>query len=318
MVKNSDRGGGDGLSLERRAVVKATGATIASSVLPVAVAGASGNTTVLGDFEGSLDGWKTNGGNELASRGADTWDKPITKGSQALEVRSTGDPYPLVFNSERTAAADFASNPYLLADVTVAGFEKIDDDVDFSLRFHFSRSGGQGRTRGRGNGNDPSGGGPSGQSQSPNVEIFDPIRVPQGGQMKLYWDLRALSTEKRENAKRIGIAWHAHGTEPKKGPSGRGPGEPLRGRVYFDNVRITDNLTEFNESAIEHHLLSLQRNHGSYTVSTTAFDRDNLIEEGVIEFYDGTEVATRLAILGDGKFEYTIGDTTYRLGSGWE
>lgn len=311
MPKNGDSQG-NGLPIGRRDVCKAMGATIAGSLLPVSVASASGDATVLGDFEESFDGWKTNGGNSLDRVTAERWDRPVTSGSHALEVRSNGDPYPLVFNTDRASEADFWSNQYMLADVTVGGLEDGVGALAFTMRYHHSAG------KGGGKGGDSPGGNPPGQGRSPNVEVFDPIPVPEGVQATLHWDLSELSEGVRRAPKRVGIAWHAQGTEPNKGPSGRGPGEALTGSVFLDNVRLSADLTEFNRSAIEQHMLSLQDDYGSYTYTIADFDSEALVENGVLEFYDGTEIPTEFTIHGDQQFEYTIDDTSYRLGGGWQ
>ena len=303
---------GTGVSLERRDVVRATGATLAASLLPASIASASGGTSVLGDFEESLEGWKTNGGNDLTRVSDETWARPVTSGSHALEVRSDGDPYPHVYNTERTSEGDFTSNRFLLADVTVGGFEDSASALDFTLWYQHAAGNGGGKKNGS------PGGGPSGRGQSPNVEEFEPITVDQGVKTTLHWDLSGLSDDERRNPKRVGIGWHTHGTKPKKGPSGRGPGESLTGSVYLDNIRLSDSLTEYNRSAIEQHVLSLQDEHGSFTVSLSSFDQAALVEESVLHFYDGTEVSTKFTAVGDGKFEYVIDGTAYRLGGGWE
>lgn len=328
----------DGLPTERRTFVKGVGSGMLGSLLPATVVDAaeSDTVTILGDFEGSLDNWRTNGGNTLKQQSSDEWNRPVTNGEGVLKVHASGDPYPMVYNRKRVRAADLIETPYLLADVTVGQFENDSTDLAFNFRYHrlagedanhgSNSTSGKGGSGGGNNGgvgaSGSSNGGSAndkpGQSQSPLVAASETMVVPQYVKTTLTWDLSDLAKMKRDESDRIDLAWHAAGEEPKTGPSGRGPGTPLNGSVYLDNIRLVDSITELSERAMARKLTRLKARHGTLEYRNERSDVESLTERGRFVFNDGTEVGVEFSAETVNKWHYSIGEETYRLGGGWE
>jgi hypothetical protein len=287
-------------------------------MLPVSVvAGNSGraktnddDTVVLGDFEDGLDGWRTNGGNELEQITDEDIPAGVTSGEHALAVTINGDSYPMVENSRQVKGADFASYPYLGVSV-IAVVDGIENDIRF--RFRLQHSAGSGNPADGSGSNDRDGS----QNKKFNVAVSEWKSVSQLRLRDLQWDMSDLSTEVREAAKRLEIVWYIEGHKPESGPRGGATGDvDYEGFTVFDNVRL------YESSAVTEAQRSLQferdlhRDHGMIVERNFEYERDRL-ERGTLLFVDGTEVSYTFEVLGDNKYEHTIDGETFRIGGGW-
>lgn len=287
------------------------GTGIATLAPPVSARSDPGGTS-LGDFESGLDGWKTNGGVKLSR--VEYEDRPyaIESGDHALEVSANGDPYPMIANRRRVRKADFVDNPYLLGHVTVGELTDELESITFKLRYHHGAapadgSGGGKNQDGKGSGN--------GSTQKSALVEEKEVTVPSLTKSLIQWDMSSLAEEKRSDPKRLEIAWYA-GDEPKTGPRGRGPGEGLTGAVVFDAIRVTDSVQLLNIASFGNHIRDLKRQHGTFEYETVEYFEGG--EEGKLVFTDGTEVPVRWEDRGSDRELYTVGDTTFKLGGGWD
>jgi hypothetical protein len=287
-------------------------------MLPVGVAAGNsgrvksndGDTVVLGDFEDGLDGWRTNGGNELEQITDEDVPAGVTSGAHALAVTIHGDSYPMVENRRQVKRADFASYPYLGVSV-IAVADGTESDIRFRFRLHHSAGGG----------NAPDGNGSNDRdgSRDKNVNVAESEwkSVSQLRPRDLQWDMSDLSTEVREAAKRLEIVWYMEGHKPESGPRGRATGDvDYEGFTVFDNVRLYESpaVTEAERSLQFER--DLHRDHGMIVERDFEYERDGL-ERGKLVFVDGTEVSYTFEVLGDNKYEHTIDGETFRIGGGW-
>lgn len=305
------RQGGDQLS--RRSVL---GGIAAAGLTPVAVAataeGKSATTTVLGDFEDGLDGWRTDGGNRLQTVEPEQPPHGVTNGSQALRVNVRGDGFPNIRKHD-LKGVDLVENPYLLADVTPGRDSTVESSFTFQFRLHHSNGGGGGNggrsARGNQNGN--------GNGKSAPVVASSEIVAGRGFTERLTWDLTSVDEEIRRNANRLQIQWYPTRYPPEKGPRGKQKQVEYQGSVDFDWIRVTSSPTEVAKQQQERQWRTLETEHGPYR-DTTVEERTEDAERGQFVFDDGTTIPYEALVLDENKFELTIGSETHKFGDGWE
>jgi len=237
----------------------------------------------------------------------------VTEGTQALEVSATGDPYPMIENKERVRNADFGENPYLLADVLVDEAREL-SEVEFTLRFHYGGDGhGNSNNGRRGNGR---GGGRGRGRQKKSVRVKETtITLPQLSDATLFWDMSEIDDAKLSKPRLLEIAWRLADSSSPAGPRGRGPGQGYQGDVYFDNVRLTDDVNAYSREAIALQLNKLRARNGTYTYE--ADSRTEEFEEGRFVFNNGEEVPVEFETVDEDRFVYIIDGESYRIGGGW-
>ncbi len=277
------------------------------SLLPSRVA-AGGNRVVLGDFETGTDGWRTNGGVELARVDGSTVPEAVAHGDYALRVDGNNDPKPMVETTVRDA--DFATYPYLVADVYVARIDGYDGSVTFQFIFRHDRGGQQGETTDRKKGTSTK----EQKANSPTA-ISPEIEVPQLYDLQLFWDMSDIPAEARERPHQLELTWSR--TRGKgEGSEGQGNAPSYGAAVYLDNVRLTNSREAVEASALSAHLSRLRARHQlPEYVFESASDGT---ERGRLEYVDGTTVPVTVAVEGSKKLRYTLDGTTYQLGGGWE
>lgn len=259
---------------------------------------------MLGDFETGLDGWQTNGGNRLARVDDEEAAGVVAEGEHALEVTVSGDPHPMIENERRVGRADFAGHPYLLADVVPGAVSDTESEVTFTFRYHHDAA----------SGGSPRGGDGRGDRQNKSVLVAEsePITVSPLVRTRLFWDMSGLDEETLASPRRLEVAWHPADHPPDAGPRGRGRGFDYRGNVWFDNVRLSDDVSDVSVAAIESQMQSLKLDHGIIT-RTEVDTRTADLEEGSFVFADGTRVPYRFEVVADGRFRYTIDGETHEL-----
>lgn len=295
--------------LSRRAVLAGSGAMCLGSLLPSQVA-AGGNRVILGDFETGTEGWRTNGGVELARVDGSTVPEAVAHGDYALRVDGNGDPEPMVETTVQDA--DFTTYPYLVADVYVTRIDGYDGSVTFQFTFRHDSGGGeqQRKTNDREGGTSTKGRGASSPATtSPEIE------VPQLYDLRLFWDMSGIPVEAREQPHQLELTW-SRTSGKNEGSEGQGNAPAYGAAIYLDNVRLTDSREAVEASALSAHLSRLRARHQlPEYVFESASDGT---ERGRLEFVDGTTVPVTVAIEGSKKLRYTLDGTTYQLGGGWE
>lgn len=257
----------------------------------------------LGDFESGLDGWTTNGGNEL-SRLRDS--VGVASGEHCLRVDVEGDLYPEIENND-VRDADFLSNPYLqLRAIAVAG--GTDSDLTFRFRLHHAPTGtGKGAKGGPG-----SKGGPDAKRGNPNVATSEPKTLPQLTAQRIQWDMSGLPDAVLESARRLEIAWYLDEHEPSGKQEGRAKGAfSYEGIVLFDDVRLTDSNPTSGVVGRGQKLRQLHRNHGRLD-RREVDERGEGSQRGRLVFADGAEFAYSYADR-EGYVEYTLDGETFEL-----
>lgn len=297
----------------RRRLLQAFGATGASAALGLEFAGpveaaSTERDLLLGGFESGLDGWSTNGGNELERIESDLLDASITQGERALGVGVRGDPHPMV-SKQGLNGTDFAGHPFLAADVTAAVYD-VDGPVAFEFRYVRSDGRGSGSS-----GRDSSAGGNRG---NPLVVESGPRLVDQFRPGTVYWDMSELDPEQLSNPTRLEVAWYPEAHPPDVGPHGRGPAGSFdfEGFAVFDNIRLAAEPTEMATLALESSLFRQITRRGALERTVTE-SVDGQTETGHLLFSDGTKVTYRFETVDEDAFLLEFADQTFKLGGGW-
>ena len=81
----------------------------------------------------------------------------------------------------------------------------------------------------------------------------------------------------------------------------------------FDDIRLTDDVSEAEAVASQNKKLDLHRRHGMILERKIEERKDDL-ERGVLVFGDGTEVPFTFEVLGETQFRYTLDGETFELG----
>lgn len=295
------------VSADRRTILKglaATGAAFATNSVPVqGRKKPKGDVTLLGGFGSGRDGWSTNGRNKLAQ--VSTSERPgiATQGNQALQVEITGDSYPMIENKSRVVKADFESHPYLTADVTPGLVSDTESGVTFQFRYHYAD------TDSTENRNTQS----KKQEKSTLVVESDEITLPALFPSQLYWDMSELSDEALANPKRLEIVWYPTEHPPEGGARGQGSGYDYQGKVFFDNIRLSDTVTDLSTSAIATNMQKYKLNHGIIT-ETDVESRSADVEKGDFVFSDGSRIPYAFEVVGEDEFVYTIDGEAFEMG----
>jgi hypothetical protein len=232
--------------------------------------------TQLGVFENGYDGWSTTNSNSLSRVSYEQERAPVTQGENALEVTIDSDPEPTIQNESRIRGADLTGHPCLLADVLPTSVEGSDSAVTFRFRYHHTEPGG--------------------------VEESHEMTVDQGYGGRICWDMDELSDTKLENPDRLEITWYPADHLP-------GSGFDYDGRVFVDNVRLTDDRNQVTRARCQMKQQELERAHGPMINQIIQSESDTT-QEGVYQYEDGTEVSYQLEKLQNGNVEETCdGDT---------
>lgn len=272
------------------------GGMVAGSFLTTdVVSGDSG--TVIGNFEDGLDGWRTNGRNQL-SRTTET-ESPfaVTVGEHALSVTSGRDPKPMIQRQ-----LDGVPGQYLLADVSIPEIEDYRQTTTVELRLRHSRAGGRGRGN-SGNANQRSSG-------KPTVNL-DFKEIPFAYSGTLVWDLTGLDDGIRSNAKRIQLIWYRTESNGRSNPNGNGPGEGYGGTITWDNIRFSDDSSVFQSARLSRRIDTLRTQHGGFRYVYE--ELDDIRELGRLDFADGHEVPVTLEPVEVDTFELTLDTETYLI-----
>lgn len=271
----------------------------------------STDSVVLGDFEDGLDGWTTNGGNELEQITEDDVPVGVTSGAHALAVEINGDAFPVIENMQRVRRADFTKHPHLGVHV-VAVAESIDADLQLKFRLHHTAEGGNPPN------SDGSNSGGGSRSKDVNVAESEWKSVSQLRPQELQWDMSGLSTDVRETAKRLEIVWYLEGHKPDGGPRGRSTGKfDYEGFVVFDEIRLYESAP-ISETGQRHaKKRDLHREHGMI-VERRINEWQDGFEDGTLIFVDGTEVPYSFEVVDENEFEYTVDGETFKIGGGQE
>lgn len=302
------------LSSERRSVLKSAPAVSGFLLLGELATGrtaASEDASVvhLGEFSDGLDGWTTNGGNDLSRVSEEEMPAAVRAGTHALSVRIDGDRHPMIENEKKVKKANVAEHPYLLAHVF--GYaEDTSSDLMFKFRLHHTAT----PTDGRGNGNGNSGGnGGRGSGKDVLVEESDEQTVSQINPSQIKWNLTDLDDEILETAKRLEITWYLKDQPAEGGPRGRNKGDfDYRGRLALDDIRLTDDVSGGEILASQEKTRDLHRKHGMIAERTFEKRGENMIS-GTFVFVDGTEVPVAVEKV-DEQVRYTIDGESFFLG----
>lgn len=290
----------------RRCFLQAASAVSIASLLPRRGRGApTGDITLLGGFESDLEGWQTNGGNELERISDDEFAGSATQGSHALAVGTDGDAYPMIENKKRIRRADFDDSPFLMADV-VPVVADTDSDIVFTFRYHHADAppDSKGNTQSR-------------QEKPTLVEESPEIRVPQFLQSQIHWDMSELDESTRSKPRRLEIAWYPVDHPPVGGPRGGGSGAfDYRGYTLFDNIHLSDVPTDLSRGALQDKLRQLRLDRGRI-VKVETDELSKTFESGRFLFGDGESVPYQFEVSESDQFKYAIDGETFELGGGW-
>lgn len=313
----------------RRSILKGIGAastaTALGGALPAAVASSpERNRTVLGNFEDDLDGWTTNGGNELHRVQREERPFAVSRGSYGLNVDVQDDPYPVIENKAAVKRADFVGNPYSLATVTPSRVGDTRSTLTFKFRLHYSATGRDQGAKGKA-GNEKKGSGNNAGNDAGQSSGKKPVLVKESEEMvvrphvqrTLTWDMSGIGRKKLANAKRLEIGWYPTDHPPERGPRGKGPGYEYRGHALFDDIHITDDIAAISAREIAGQWEDYEQSHGRYeeTVITSSTAEK---ETGKFVFTDGTEIAFSFVDEAEDRSVFEIDGESYRLGRGWK
>lgn len=302
--------------LYRRGFLQLSSMTVAAPLLSRSAEGANStdSTTLLGGFETDLNGWQTNGGNELVRVTDEQFSGAVTQGSRGLAVDTDGDPFPMIENKTRVRKADFVDAPYLAADVLPV-VEGIESDVIFQFRYHHgdtpaSTNGGKKNE----NGNDDSN---NGNGEKPVLVVESPKRrVRQFSGSRIYWDMTGIDEAKRAEPHRLELMWYPADHPPNHGPRGRGSGFDYKGITLIDHIHLSSDPSDIDGPALSNTLRDLRMKHGALVAVETETLTDDA-ETGQFVYTDGFEIAYAFRIVTPDKFIYTVGNDEFKLGSGW-
>lgn len=233
---------------------------------------------VIGNFEVALDGWSSTGSSTLARKHGDQEPAAVTRDDNTLEVSISSESNPSIECQERVNVANCEKTPYLLVDVLPADVQNSDSHVTFQLHYHHSDPGG--------------------------VVDSQEFTVEQTFGGVLAWDLRDLSDQELESSDRIEISWYPTDHPP-------GSGFDYNGRVLVDNVRLASDLNEYSDGAFFHKHRELELARG-LQVDQVVQSQTDTTQDGVYQYYDGTEVAYTTEKIADGVIEQTVDGETFR------
>jgi hypothetical protein len=208
----------------------------------------------------------------------------VTQGENALEVTIDSDPEPTIQNESRIRGADLTGHPCLLADVLPTSVEGSDSAVTFRFRYHHTEPGG--------------------------VEESHEMTVDQGYGGRICWDMNELSDTKLENPDQLEITWYPADHPP-------GSGFDYDGRVFVDNVHLTDDRNRVALTRCFRKRCELKRTHGLKVGSTVQSETDT-VQEGVYEYADGTEIPYRVEMVSEDERELEIDGEVFYFQGGFK
>ena len=304
---NNTSGGDERKRLpSRRGVLKTVPGVIGVSVGVSTLGSATASeeeTVQLGAFSEGLDGWTTNGGNDLIRISEDEMPAAVRVSTHALGVQVRGDAYPMIENKELVSEADFTENPYLKTNV-MGVTPGTDSDLVFTFRLHHTAAPPNGRGRSDENG----------RGKQVLVEESEEKTIPQSNPTRLRWNLSDVDDDILEAANRLEIVWYLEDYPPDGGHRGRARSEfEYTGLVAFDNIRLTDDIATGERDAKNEKRRQLHRSHGML-VDRVVDERNDSFESGIFVFADGTEIPFTYEILDDGRARETIDGEVYELG----
>lgn len=235
---------------------------------------------ILGNYEASRNNWLPTGPCLITTKSIDEKPAPVTRGRKSLQVTVPGESHPSIECQDRVAPANCRENPYLLADVLPATVENSESPVTFQFRYHHTNPGG--------------------------VEESPEMTVTQSWGHTLAWDMSHLSDAKLSSPDRIEIAWYPTDHPPSSGFD-------YNGRVFFDNVRLSNNRNEVSNGMNMQKHTDLERAHGA-RVNKTITSQSDTVREGEYEYYDGTTVPFTFEKIDSTTLEQTVDGATVR----WE
>ncbi len=233
-------------------------------------------TSLLGEFEGGLDGWSSDSSVQFSRMSVDEQPAAVTQGNDVLKVRIDSDPEPAIRNEEYIQQADLTSTPYLVADVLPASVENSDSPVKFRFEYHYSNPGG--------------------------IEHSPTMNVDQRYGGRLGWDMSGLSTTKLNSPKRLEIVWYPTDHPPSKSFD-------YNGVVYVDNIRLTRERNLVTNARWARKQRDMERAYGPMTDQVIT-SQNATRQDGYYEFSNGGTVAYYAEVLQNGNIRETCdGDT---------
>lgn len=269
------------------------------------------STTLLGSFEESTDGWRTNGGNKLGRASADSFAGKAFEGKYALAVVTQGDGYPMIENKKLLRSIDLVEQPYLGLSVRPA-IEDSNSNVTFQMRLHYNPDSvnlkdqkGNNRKNGKG-----------GTVGRPLVVESPKMTVSQYTLSRLTWDLTDVDRNARQNAKRFEINWYPTEFPPSGGARGNQQTYEYTGYTLFDDIHVSDDPTNISRERLRTLSRELKLSHGSLVKRNTDVEAKGL-EVGQFEFSDGTFIDYKVERIAENKYLYTLAGEDFKLGGGW-
>lgn len=285
-------------SATRRSVLEGVGAasvaTLLGGTLPAPVSADAGDTTVLGDFESGLDGWRATGESELGRVAKRDRPAAVASGQYALEVPVGGDSASGIANETRVRDAEFVANPYLFATVTPGPIFGTDAAVPVRFRLHYETDGllGDGTA----------------------VAESDTTEVRPNVPTVVTWDTSTIDPEDRANATRLEIDW-----SPEDGlldlVDDDGTGADGHS-VIVDGVHLGADQGRSETVRMGGHWERLEFSLGAYRETNVEFRTDHL-ETGEFVFADGSTVPYAVETLTSDSVRFVLDGVAYLLGGEW-
>lgn len=255
----------------------------------------SRDSTLLGDFETGLDGWRTNNGNELSRVTEDDVPMGVESGEHALAVKVRGAEPPTIENEERVRRADFANNPYLQLHVHAVDVGT-DADLLFRFRLHY--------------GDDCGSGGVGSSAPDTNVKESEDITVPQLYPRRMQWDMSDLPEDVLATANRLEVTWRPEDGESTADALPTAEGVDFRQLVVLDDVRLSADEPISDAERLQRKRMDLNREHGMIVERVPEVQNDT-VERGTIEYADGYRTEYAFEELDDGGYRYTLDGETF-------
>lgn len=294
---------------KRRSILQLTAAAGGIGILPMVSAAGNpasesresaiqSNQQVIGSFETGLDGWTTNGDNQLSRVSKSDMPTSVVEGKHSLQVEINDDLFPLIQNETRVQNADFVSYPFFSMHV-LSMAEGSESALAFRFRLHHS----SGSSTKDGSGDKPL-----------PVEESELKLVPQLRSRRVGWDMSDLPDDVLASAQKLEIAWYLEDRGPITGPPGRSDGD-YNGIAVFDDIHLSNSQTADAPKQLHDKKMNLHTKHGMI-VNRVIDEQTEKLETGTYEFADGSVVPYELKILADGSIEYTIDGDQIGFGGG--
>jgi len=115
--------------------------------------------------------------------------------------------------------------------------------------------------------------------------------------------MNELSDTKLENPDQLEITWYPADHPP-------GSGFDYDGRVFVDNIRLTDDRNQVTKARKTRKHRELERVHGPMIDQVIQSESDEA-QDGVYEHDNGTEVSYHVEVLDNGNIEETCDGETF-------